>query len=101
MPTSDEADSEWYTRSWEFFKWYTPRAPPVAKGGPWDDYFQKRAEKTKRLKSILEGRSDEIRGKDVSIEQRVNDLECRTIKLEIIIQVSVLHFVIFYQLILL
>ncbi|PWA68183.1 phospholipase-like protein [Artemisia annua] len=89
-PSGLEAEAEWYTRSQEFFKWYTPRAPPLAKGGHWDQFFQKAAEKKSRHKSITEGSLVESRGKDVevvSLEQRVKDLECRTFKLETVIQV--------------
>ncbi|PWA37034.1 phospholipase-like protein [Artemisia annua] len=90
IPSGLEAEAEWYTQSQEFFKWYTPRAPPLAKGGPWDQFFQKAAEKKARHKSIREGSLVESRGKDVevvSLEQRVKDLEFRTFKLETVIQV--------------
>ena len=89
-PTASEAVAEWFIRSQEFFKWYTPRSPPLAKGGPWEQYFQKVDEKKARNKSVREGSPGESRSKDleyVSLEQRVKDLEFRTLKLETVIQI--------------
>lgn len=96
LPTASEAEAEWFTRSQEFFKWYTPRSPPLAKGGPWEQYFQKVDEKKARNKSVRETSPGESRSKDLeyvslleylSLEQRVKDLEFRTLKLETVVQI--------------
>lgn len=94
MPTCFEAEAEWFTRSIDFFKWYTPRAPPLAKGGPWDEHFQKVAAIKARQKVVYpEGYDMESMGKEVevvSVDERVKALEARTLKLETIIRVSFL-----------
>ncbi|PWA77753.1 phospholipase-like protein [Artemisia annua] len=86
-PTSTEADSQWYTESLEFFRWYTPRSPPVVKGGPYDDYWKKRASLKEKMSKVD---SSVVVAQDVEVfalEAVVKDLVSRTLKLETIIQV--------------
>ncbi|PWA93253.1 phospholipase-like, Aminotransferase-like mobile domain protein [Artemisia annua] len=85
--TSIEAESHRYTESLEFFRWYTLRSPPVVKGGPYDDYWKKRASGTQKFSQV--DSSVEV-AKDVEVfalEAVVKDLVSRTLKLETIIQV--------------
>ena len=73
--------------------------PPVVKGGPYDDYWKKRVSVTQKISQV--DSSVEI-AKDVEVfalEAVVKDLVSRTLKLETIIQVIVLLFSNYFQVI--
>nr|GEY00716.1 phospholipase-like, aminotransferase-like mobile domain protein [Tanacetum cinerariifolium] len=70
-----EAHSEWFTKSKDFFKWYTLRAPPVEYGGLFSDY----------LKKLSSTRT--LREKDREAWLEIKSLKARVYKLETIINV--------------
>ncbi|GJW28061.1 phospholipase-like, aminotransferase-like mobile domain protein [Tanacetum coccineum] len=72
-PNRAEAQSEWFTKSNDFFKWYTPRAPPVEYGGLFGDY----------LKKLSSART--LREKDREAWSEIKSLKARVYKLETII----------------
>ncbi|GJZ32439.1 hypothetical protein Tco_0577875 [Tanacetum coccineum] len=74
-PNRVEAQSEWFTKSNDFFKWYTPRAPPVEYGGLFGDY----------LKKLSSART--LREKDREAWSEMKSLKARVYKLETIINV--------------
>ncbi|GJS98141.1 phospholipase-like protein [Tanacetum coccineum] len=75
-PNKCEAQSEWFRRSTDFFKMYTPRAPPVEYGGLFGSYLKKLSlAKTLREKG---GDADPVcqtSAKGVSLKDRVKAME--------------------------
>ncbi|GKA95638.1 phospholipase-like protein [Tanacetum coccineum] len=75
-PNKCEAQSEWFRRSTDFFKMYTPRAPPVEYGGLFGSYLKKLS----LAKTLREngGDADPVclaSAKDVSLKDRVKTME--------------------------
>nr|GEU88464.1 phospholipase-like, aminotransferase-like mobile domain protein [Tanacetum cinerariifolium] len=70
-----KAQSKWFTKSNNFFKWYTPRAPPVENGGLFGDY----------LKKLSSART--LSKKDRESWSEIKSLKARIYKLKTIINV--------------
>ncbi|GKC64928.1 hypothetical protein Tco_1097526 [Tanacetum coccineum] len=111
-PNKCEAQSEWFKRSTDFFKMYTPRAPPVEYGGLFGAYLKKlslartRREKDGDAESGCQTSTKEVSLKDrvkameglctslMILPKEIKSLKARVYKLETIINVSffILHF---------
>ncbi|GKB70902.1 phospholipase-like, aminotransferase-like mobile domain protein [Tanacetum coccineum] len=75
-PNRVEAQSEWFTKINDFFKWYTPRAPLVEYIGLFGDYLKKLSSaRTLREKDREAWSSTQSSSKEVSLQTRVKDLE--------------------------
>ncbi|GJV84831.1 hypothetical protein Tco_1524729 [Tanacetum coccineum] len=100
-PNRAEAQSEWFTRSSDYFKMYTPRAPPVEYGRLFGDYLKNlslartRREKDREpfIQSCPKVVSLNVRVKDLKglcdslmiLPKEIKSLKARVYKLETII----------------
>ncbi|GJR48965.1 phospholipase-like protein [Tanacetum coccineum] len=75
-PNKCEAQSEWFKRSTDFFKMYTPRAPPVEYGGLFGAYLKKLSlARTRREKDGDAESGCQTSTKEVSLKDRVKAME--------------------------
>nr|GEW50387.1 phospholipase-like protein [Tanacetum cinerariifolium] len=75
-PNKCEAQSEWFKRSTNFFKMYTPRAPPVEYGGLFGAYLKKVPFAHTRRKKDGDAESGfQTSSKEVSLKDRVKAIE--------------------------
>nr|GEW36627.1 reverse transcriptase domain-containing protein [Tanacetum cinerariifolium] len=75
-PNKCEAQSEWFKRSTDFFKMYTPRAPPVEYGGLFGAYVKKISlARTRREKDGDAEAGCQTSTKEVSLNDRVKAMK--------------------------